>query len=64
MRAIGSHDRAVLCGRGSAGTSGCGRRGTPKAFWTVALTGRKAYLTKLHFRRDGTSSAAIFRVGL
>jgi hypothetical protein len=63
MSAAGSNDRVILRGAGPAGSGGCGQSGTPPGFWTVALGGPTAYLTRLVFHSNGRSTATIVRVG-
>jgi hypothetical protein len=64
MDANGSHDHVLLRGRGPLGSGGCGQTGTPAGFWTVALAKKVAYLTKLAFHSNGSSTPTIVRVGL
>jgi len=64
MNASGSNDRVITKGSGPAGTDGCGRGGTPPAFWTVALSAQTAYLTKLAYHKNGRPTPTIVSVGL
>jgi hypothetical protein len=60
----GKNDRTLMKGSGPAGTDGCGRGGTPPAFWTVALTKATAYMTELKFHKNGRPTPSIVSVGL
>lgn len=56
MRTGGAHDHVLMRTGGPAGPR--------TTFWTVALSARRAYLTRLGFAGDGGASASIVRIGL
>jgi hypothetical protein len=64
MNANGSNGRTLLKGKGPAGTDGCGRGATPITFWTVALSGKRAYMTELEHQANGRPTPSIVSVGL